>query len=49
MTIKEFFDMLVLTPKLFTSALKVQIGNHYIDISNLHIEEDMVVLHLPTE
>lgn len=48
MTIKEFIDMLILTPNLLESDLKVQIGNKYIDIDTLHIEEDMIILHVPT-
>lgn len=48
MTIKEFIDMLILTPNLLESDLKVEIGNKYIDIDTLHIEEDMIILHVPT-
>jgi hypothetical protein len=47
MTMKEFFDKLILTPQLWDSDLKIQIGNHYIDIDNLHAEEDMIILHIP--
>lgn len=46
MTIREFLDMLELTPNLLELDLKVQIGNHYIDIDSLHVEEDMVVLEI---
>lgn len=46
MTIKEFVDMLILTPNLLELDLKIQIGNHYIDIDSLEVEEDMVVLHI---
>lgn len=49
MTIKEVIDMLILSPNLLELDLKVQIGNKYIDIDSLHIEEDMVILHIPTK
>jgi hypothetical protein len=46
MTIREFLDILELTPNLLELDLKIQIGNHYIDIDTLDVEDDMVVLHI---
>lgn len=48
MKLKEFLNMLV-TTRVYELDLKVQIGNCYIDIDSIDIEDEAIVLNVFSE